>query len=165
MTDCGQSKHCYEVSMFDISLQRIGLLVAIASGAIALLGPSLEWLRLTIFPALMLSAGMVLILFLRMLFDRRIPDALSIAHVKMYGDGASPDRRIKLGDPEWGLLGKAVGSPLLIWTRAILVVGVIPLMFVHQWIGTQGYLLWFCGAFLSMELSVFHVALSQLNKH
>ena len=69
---------------------------------------------------------------------------------------------MSLTDPDWGLFGRRVGPPALLWLRAVLVLGIVPLAFLKPWIGADVVLLWFAGGFVATELSLMHLAQSHL---
>ena len=64
-----------------------------------------------------------------------------------------------LSDPEWGLFGKNAGDAPLLWIRAVLIIGVIPMQIIQDLVGVAVGRLWFSAAFVAMELSLMYVAI------
>ena len=78
---------------------------------------------------------------------------------EMSADEPWPGKSKKFLDPDWGLFGKRVGSPALLWIRAVLVLGIIPIFTVESFIPVGAIGLWMAGSFVAMELSLLHAAL------
>lgn len=145
----------------DAQLRSVCFWIAAFSGATALAAIFFSPIKLILFPATLFVAGTATLLFLRMLFSRAYRQGVDNANQEMQGNDPWPGRPKKLLDPDWGLLGRRAGSPALLWLRAILVLGILPLALLQNWIGLDVVLLWFASAFVSMELSIMHLALSQ----
>ena len=125
----------------------------VASVACASLRP---WLP----PATYVVASVGAVLFLRVLCSRIYRDGIKAANRSIQGDAPWPGKRIRLFDPEWGLFGWRVGTPTLLWVRAILFFGFILTSAMQPLLGRAVANLWFVAAFVSLQLSIMHGALS-----
>lgn len=77
----------------------------------------------------------------------------------MQPDGTLRVKAKMLSDPEWGLFGKNAGDAPLLWIRAVLIIGVIPMQIIQDLVGVAVGRLWFSAAFVAMELSLMYVAI------
>jgi hypothetical protein len=146
----------YHAAM-DAALRRISLWIAALAGVIALASIASPPLRTVLFPATIVTAGSALLLFLRMLGSRAFRRASSAMESEMKADERARGA-IRLRDRDWGLFGSRAGTPALLRVRAVLFVGLLPLMLAHEWTGDAVVVLWFCGAFVAIELSILHAA-------
>ena len=142
--------------MKDYKLRLFSLWVAGFAGLLALAGFAFPQVQPFIIPGTLSVAGLVALLFLRMLFSRYYRRGFDLVSLAMQGKDAWPGKPRKFSDPEWGLFGERVGTLPLLWVRAILVSGFLPAYLVQHWTGIQAGLLWFSAAFLIMELSIMH---------
>jgi len=115
--------------------------------------------RVTLFPAAIFVGGIALLQFLRMLFSRPFREGIKAVANEMQGDEPWPGKSKKFLDADWGLFGKRVGSPVLLWVRAVLVLGIIPVFIIESLISVEVVWLWMAGSFVAMELSMLHAAL------
>jgi len=145
----------------DIDLREIGFWVALFAAVVSILGIFSTSAQVILFPATVFVAGTAALLFLRMLFSRTYRHGVYAINREMQGDDPWPGRRKKLSDPEWGVFGSRTGSLALQWLRAILVFGILPVGLSQKLIGTEVVALWSAGAFVAIELSLMHAALSQ----
>lgn len=145
--------------MSDRNIRVFSLCVASLAGVLALGGFAFPQVQPLIAPSTLFVAGLATLLFLRMLFSQYYRRGVDLANLAMQGEDAWPGKSKKLSDPQWGLFGERTGSRPLLWVRAILVLGVIPVYLLQHWLGGQAGWLWFSGAFVVMELSVMHAAI------
>ena len=147
--------------MMDAQLRAVCFWIAafagLASGASILFAP----VRVILLPGTIFVSATAILLFLRILFSRTYRRGVDAANREMQGEDPWPGRPKKFRDPVWGLFGSRTGSPALLWLRAVLVLGVLPMGLLQNWIGMDVVWLWFAGAFVAMELSLMHLALSQ----
>ena len=136
---------CLWIAVFAITASVTGILFAPA--------------RVILVPATIFVGGTALLQFLRMLFSRSFRQGMKEVADEMGGDVLWLGKSKKLFDPDWGLFGKRVGSPALLWIRAVLVLGIIPIFTVESFISVGTIGLWMAGAFVAMELSLLHAAL------
>jgi hypothetical protein len=148
--------------MMDAQLRAACFGIAAFGGGTAFLSILFTPVRLILLPATILVAGAAMLLFLRMLFSRTYRQGIDAAHREMQGSDPWPGRPKAFLDAEWGLFGSRAGSPALLWLRAILVVGILPMGLLQNVIGMDVVWLWAAGGFVAMELSLMQVALSQL---
>ena len=145
----------------DIELREISFWVATLAAIIAVAGIFSASAQAVLFPVTIIVGGTAVLLFLRMLFSRTYRHGIDAVSREMRGEDPWPGRRMKLSGPEWGMFGSRTGSPSLQWLRAILVFGILPVVLFQKLIGTDVVWLWAAGAFVAIELSLMHVALSQ----
>ena len=147
--------------MMDARLRAVCLWIAAFAGVIALVSIPFYPMRLILFPATIFVGGTAVCLFVKILCSRTYRRGVDAANREMQGDDPWPGRAKRFNDPDWGLFGSRAGSPALLWVRAILVLGILPMGLLQNWIGMDVVRLWFAGGFVAMELSIMHVALSQ----
>jgi len=145
----------------DIELREISFWIAVFAAIVAFAGILSASVQPILLPVAIFVAGTAVLLFLRMLFSRTYRHGIYAVNREMQGDDPWPGRRKKLSDPEWGVFGSRTGPPALQWLRAILVFGVVPVGLFQKLIGTDVVALWAAGAFVAIELTLMHVALSQ----
>lgn len=145
----------------DAQLRKICLCIAAIGAAVALISVLIPSVRLMLSPTTIIVSGTAVFLFIRMLASGTYRDGINAANVEMQGNDPWPGRPKKFGDPDWGLFGVKTGSPALLWLRAILVIGILPIALLQNWIGIDVVWPWVASAFVAMELSLMHVALSQ----
>jgi hypothetical protein len=145
----------------DIELREISFWIAVFAAIIAFAGILSASMQPILLPVAIFVAGTAVLLLLRMVFSQTYRRGIDALNREMRGDDPWPGRRKKLSDPEWGAFGSRTGSPALQWLRAILVFGVVPIALFQKLIGTDVVALWASGAFVVMELTLMHVALSQ----
>jgi hypothetical protein len=145
----------------DFELRRSCFWIAAFAGVAALGSVLFAPMRFVIGPATIFVAATAALLFVRVLLSRTYRRGVDAVNREMQGDApqwlAKPT---KFSDPEWGLFGSRAGSPALLWLRAILVMGILPMGLLQNWIGLDVVMLWFWGAFVAMELSIMHAALT-----
>ena len=147
--------------MMDTQLRLVCSWIAAFAGVVALVSISFAPVRIILFPTTIFVAGTAAVLFLRILFSRAYRQGIDAVNREMRGSDTWLGRPIKLRDPDWGLFGRRAGTPALLWLRAILVLGILPLGLLQNAIGAGVVQLWFFGAFVAMELSIMHAALSE----
>jgi len=143
----------------DRRLRIFSLWIAILAGALALLGFAVRQVVPLILPSTFLVTGLATLLFVRLLFSRYYRKGVDLANLAMQGEDAWPGKPKSVSDPEWGLFGKRTGTPLLLWIRGLLVLGILPAYWLQHWTGVQAGWLWFSAAFVVMELSIMHAAI------
>ncbi|MEP4212998.1 MAG: hypothetical protein ABJL11_10940 [Parasphingorhabdus sp.] len=99
------------------------------------------------------------ILFVRMLLSRKYREAIDKINNDMAVDHPWPGKSLKLSDKNWGLFGKEVGTPFLLWTRAVLFLGCFPGMLIMNIVGPMVFFLWFAAAMLSLLVSLMFAAM------
>ncbi len=147
--------------MMDVRLRAVCLWIAAFAGVISLASIAFSPIRSILFPATIVVGGTAVFLFVKMLCSRAYRRGFDAAIREMQGSDPWPGRAKRFNDPDWGLFGSRVGSPALLWVRAILVLGILPMGLLQNWIGMDAVLLWFAGGFVAAELSIMHLALSQ----
>jgi len=147
--------------MMDARLRAVCLWIAAFAGVVSLVSIPLSPMRFILYPATIFVGGAAVFLFLKMLCSRAYRRGVDAANREMQGSDPWPGRAKRFNDPEWGLFGSRTGSPALLWVRAILVLGILPMGLLQNWIGMDVVRLWFAGGFVAMELSIMHLALSQ----
>lgn len=133
----------------------IGVFAIAASVTCILFSPA----RIILVPATIFVGGTALLQFLRMLFSRPFLQGMKEVADEMDGDNPRSGKSKKFLDPDWGLFGKRVGSPALLWVRAVLVLGIIPIFTIESFTSAGVIGLWMAGSFVVMELSLLHAAL------
>ncbi len=141
--------------MKDGGLRSLGLVIAVLAGCVAVAAVFAPPVHQILFPATLFVAAMAVLLFLRMLFSRTYREGVKAVNRQM-GDG-QPMKRF--GDPHWGVFGRRVGEPVLLWVRLVLVLGIPPLGLLMNVIGKDVLLLWFAGSCVIMEVSIMYAAL------
>ena len=147
--------------MMDARLRAVCLWIVAFAGVISLVSIPFSPMRLILFPATIFVGGTAVFLFVKMLGSRAFRRGIDAANREMQGSDPWPGRAKRFSDPDWGLFGSRAGSPALLWVRAILVLGILPMGLLQNWIGMDVVWLWFAGAFVAMELSLMHLALSK----
>ena len=147
--------------MMDARLRAVCLWIAAFAGVFSLGSIPFPSMRLILFPVTMLVGGTAVFLFVKILCSRTYRRGINAANREMQGSDPWPGRGKRFSDPDWGLFGSRAGSPALLWLRAILVVGILPMGLLQNRIGMDVVCLWFAGGFVAMELSLMHLALSQ----
>ncbi|UYY76804.1 hypothetical protein [Sphingomonas sp. R1] len=147
--------------MMDAQLRAICFWIATFAGIGSLASALFAPARVILLPGTLLVGATAVLLFLRMLFTRTYRLGVDAANREMQGNDPWPGRPKKFRDPNWGLFGNRTGSPALLWLRAALVVGIVPITLLQKWIGIEVVWLWVAGAFVAVELSIMHVALSR----
>jgi fatty acid desaturase len=147
--------------MKDGQLRAVCFWIAAYAGLASVAGILFAPLRLILLPSTIFVSATAVLLFLRMLFSRTYRRGVDAANREMQGNDPWPGRPKKVLDPNWGFFGSRGGSPALLWLRTVLVIGVLPMMLLQYWTGIEVVWLWLAGAFVAMELSVMHLALSQ----
>lgn len=147
--------------MIDAQLRAACFWIAAFAGIGSLASVLFAPVRVVLLPGTILVGATAVLLFLRMLFSRTYRRGVDAVNREMQGRDPWPGRPKKFRDPDWGLFGSRTGSPALQWLRAVLVIGILPLALLQNWIGMEVVWLWFAGAFVAMELSIMHAALSQ----
>lgn len=147
--------------MMDAQLRATCFWIATFAGIGSLASVLFAPIRVVLLPGTIFVGATAVLLFLRMLFSRTYRRGVDAANREMQGNDPWPGRPKKFRDPDWGLFGSRTGSPALLWLRAVLVLGILPLALLQNWIGMEVVWLWFAGAFVAMELSIMHIALSQ----
>lgn len=145
--------------MKDEILRRVSLIVAVVGAVLALAGFLSLAVRPLVEPSASLVAGVAAVLFVRMLCSRDYRRGIDAANLAMQGAEAWPGQW-KFFDPDWGLLGKRVGTPALIWVRAALYLGVLPIFLLQHWTGVKAGWLWFACTFVAIQLSIMHAAIT-----
>jgi hypothetical protein len=79
------------------------------------------------------SAGVLAILFLRILFDRECHRAVNAANAELNGNNPFAWRWISLRDPTWGLFGSRAGGGYLAKLRVVLIVEFVLLVIAEGW--------------------------------
>lgn len=133
----------------------IAAFAAVVSVTCILFAPA----RVTLLPAAIFVGGIALLQFLRMLFSRPFREGIKAVADEMHGDEPWSGQPKNFLDADWGLFGKRAGSPLLLWVRAILVLGIIPILIIESFTSVEVIWLWMAGSFVVIELSLLHVAL------
>jgi len=133
----------------------IAVLAIGASVACILFAPA----QVILFPASIFVGGAALLLFLRMLFSRAFRQGLNAVSDEMHGGGPWSGKSKKFLDPDWGLFRKRAGSKALLWVRAVLLLGILPIFTMESFVEAGGIWLWMAGSFVAMELSLLHAAL------
>lgn len=147
--------------MMDARLRAVCLWIAAFAGVFSLVSIPFPSMRLILFPVTMLVGGTAVFLFVKILCSRTYRRGINAANREMQGSDPWPGRGKRFSDPDCGLFGSRAGSPALLWLRAILVVGILPMGLLQNRIGMDVVCLWFAGGFVAMELSLMHLALSQ----
>ncbi len=146
--------------MKDVAIRRLAFWIALAAATLALLGMIVPELRETaVRPAAGFTAAVAALLFLRILFSSTYRAGIDRANLEMKGDDPWPGKFKSVSDETWGLFGTRAGDTPLLWLRAVLVVGLIPVGLLQELIGTEVFYLWLAAAFVIMELSLMHAAL------
>lgn len=145
--------------MRDQKLRVVSLSIAVFAAGLSLASFVSRSLIPFVLPTTYLVSGLALVLFLRILFSRDYRRGIDAVNVAMHGADTRPGKAKTFSDPEWGLFGKRAGTPLLLWIRAILLLGVPPTYVVQHWTGVEAGLLWFASAFVVMELSIMHAVI------
>ena len=134
------------------------LLIAALGGAVVVLSAAYDPVRATLAsPLALLAAVVAILLFLRMLFDPRCHRGIKAAHYEMTGDHGVQFRFLPVFDPQWGIFGSRVGSPLLLTIRAILLIEMIAVMLLAREMPVLHFLA-FASLGVVMMLSLLHVA-------
>ena len=134
------------------------LLIAALGGAVVGIGAAYEPARATLAnPLSLLAAAVAILLFLRMLFDPRCHRGIKAANHEIMGGHGVQFRLTPLLDPDWGIFGSRMGSPLLLTIRAVLLIEVIAVMLVAQEVPVL-QLLAFASFGVVTMLSLLHVA-------
>lgn len=144
-----------------VKLREIGFWIALSALIVSFVGMFSAAAQVVLFPATILTGGTAVLLFLRIIFSRTYRRGIDAINREMQGNDPWPGRPKKLSDPEWGVFGSRTGSLALQWLRAILVFGILPVALLQKLIGSEVVAAWASGAFVVMELSLMHVALSQ----
>jgi hypothetical protein len=161
MPDANASPPKASPSDKDSELRRVCFWIAAFAGVAALGSLLFAPMHLIIGPATLFVGGTAALLFVRILFSRTYRQGVDAVNREMQGDAAQwLAKPKKFGDPVWGLFGSRAGEPALLWLRAILVLGILPTVLMQHWIGWDVVMLWFWGAFVAMELSIMHSALT-----
>ena len=145
--------------MRDRKLRVFSLWAAGLAGSLALFGFTFQQVRPLLMPSTLFVGALAGLLFLRMLLSRFYRKGVDLANLAMQGDNPWPGKPKKFSDPEWGLFGKRTGTSPLLWIRALLVVGVLPVYLVQHWTGVQAGWLWFSATFVVIELSIMYAAI------
>jgi len=145
----------------DIELREISFGVALCAPVLAVAGIVSKAAQPILFPATIFVGGTAVLLFLRMLFSRAYRQGVYALNRELPGTDPWPGRRKKLSDPEWGVFGSRTGPPAQQWLRAILLFGMMPLVFIQKLIGTEVIALWIAGTFLAIELGLMNAAAAQ----
>ena len=146
----------------DIELREIGFWVALFAAILSFVGIFSASAQAILLPASIFVGGTAVLLFLRILLSHTYRRGIDALNREMRGNAAWPGgRRKNLSDPEWGVFGSRTGSPALLWLRAILVFGILPVGLFQTVIGMEVVAFWTAGAFVAVELSLMHAALSQ----
>ncbi len=147
--------------MMDAQLRAVCFWIAAFAGLASVASILFAPVRFILLPGTIFVAATAVLLFVRMLFSRTYRRGVDAANREMQGNDPWPGRPKKFRDPDWGLFGSRTGGPALLWLRAVLVLGVLPMGLLQNWIGMEVVWLWSAGAFVAMELSLMHLALSQ----
>lgn len=142
-------------TMMDTRLRTACLWIAVAAGMVSIAALMFAPMRSILYPATIFVGGTAAVLFLRMLLSRVYRHGIHATNREMGLDAKT------FGDPDWGLFGRRVGTPTLLWVRAILFIGLFPAVVLQNWTGVDFAMLWFWGGFVAIELSIMHTALSQ----
>lgn len=146
--------------MKDVAMRRVAFWIALAATAVALLGMVAPSFRATVVPpTTALTAAVAVSLFFRILFSSTYRADIDRANLEMKGDDPWPGKPKPLSDKMWGLFGTRAGNASLLWLRAVLVMGLIPVALLQAWLGTEVLYLWLAAAFVVMQLSLMHAAL------
>jgi len=143
--------------MKDVRLRAVCFWIAAFAGAVVLGSLVFPAVRLIVLPATILMSGTVDFLFFRILFSPTIRQGVNAARREVQGR----DSWINVRDPVWGIFGSRTGSPALLWLRAVLVIGILPIGLFQNWIGMDVVLLWLAGSLVAVELGIMHAALSK----
>jgi hypothetical protein len=147
--------------MMDAQFRAVCFWIAAFAGLASVASILFPPVRFILLPGTIFVGATAVLLFVRMLFSRTYRQGVDAANREMQGDDPWPGRPKKFRDPDWGLFGSRTGGPALLWLRAVLVLGTLPMGLLQNWIGMEVVWLWCAGAFLAMELSLMHLALSQ----
>ncbi|OAN65919.1 hypothetical protein A7X12_14340 [Sphingomonas sp. TDK1] len=147
--------------MIDGQLRAVCFWIAAFAGLASVASILFAPMRFILLPSTIFVGATAVLLFLRMLFSRTYRRGVDAANREMQGNDPWPGRPKKFRDSDWGLFGSRAGSSALLWLRAVLVLGLLPLGLLQNWIGMEVVWLWFAGAFVAVELSLMHLALSQ----
>ncbi|WP_157132614.1 hypothetical protein [Novosphingobium nitrogenifigens] len=151
--------------MRDEKIRNGGLWIAGGGGILAAGNIFIPPLHPSLFPATIFVAAVAALLFLRMLFSRFYRDGIDLINLDMRGGDPWPGKRKKFFDPDWGLFGIRTGSPKLLWVRAILFLGAMPLALTQAWVGIAIVQLWWASLFVVMILSLMYGAIDTQSKH
>lgn len=147
--------------MMDAQLRAVCFWIAAFAGLASVASILFAPVRFILLPGTIFVAATAVLLFVRMLFSRTYRRGVDAANREMQGNEPWPGRPKKFRDPDWGLFGSRTGGPALLWLRAVLVLGILPMALLQNWIGMEVVWLWSAGAFVAMELSLMHFAISQ----
>lgn len=100
-----------------------------------------------------------------MLFSRFYRDGVDLANLDMREGDPWPGKRKKFLDPDWGLFGTRAGSPKLLWVRAVLFLGAMPLALAQAWVGIAIVQLWWASLFVVMILSMMYGVIDTQSTH
>ena len=105
------------------------LVVAAIGGIVVAAGAAYEPARsLLVRPMSLLAAGIILVLFLRLLVDPACRRGIDAANREMMGGQGFRFRLTPILDPRWGLFGTRVGSPLLRAIRVLILAELVAAM-------------------------------------
>jgi hypothetical protein len=137
------------------------LLVAMLCAGLVALGPLAEATR-TLFPPLTLvAAATAAALFVRWVLDPRCRRGIAAANRELQGDQPfRPRRRLRLLDPEWGLMGSRVGGRALLVVRAVLMFEFTLALLVSGQAHHEVLILAAAGFAVTIMLSLLHVGLN-----
>ena len=97
------------------------LMIAATGAAVVALGLLFEPLRnILVKPVTLIVVGVLLVLFLRLLFDPKVRQGIYAANAELRGVKSWPGSFMpKPFDPEWGLFGSRMGDPPLQVVRVV----------------------------------------------
>ncbi|WP_294305904.1 hypothetical protein [uncultured Sphingomonas sp.] len=147
--------------MMDAQLRAVCFWIAAFAGLASVTSILFPPARLILLPGTIFVGATAVLLFVRMLFSRTYRRGVDAANREMQGNDPWPGRPKKFRDPDWGLFGSRTGGPALLWLRAVLFLGILPMGLLQSWIGMEVVRLWFASTFVAIELSLMHAALSQ----
>ncbi|MDF7776915.1 hypothetical protein P1X14_16780 [Sphingomonas sp. AOB5] len=159
--DLAQAESPVQTPMMDAELKRASFWIAAFAGIVSVASILFDAVRPIVFPVTILAGGTAVLLFVRMLFSRTYRQGVYAVNREAQGNDPWPGRARKFRDPEWGLFGSRAGSPALLWLRAVFILGPLPIGLLQNWLDPEVLWLWIAGAFVAMELSVMHAALSK----
>ena len=108
-------------------------------------------------PLAMLAGAIVILLFLRVLFDPKCHRGIEAANREMMGDQGFQFRLIPILDAQWGLFGSRAGTPLLLAVRGILLIeALVAMLLIREAPGLT--FLAFASLGVVMMLSLLHAA-------
>jgi hypothetical protein len=145
--------------MRDEKFRTVCLWIAVFGVALSLASLVSHSLIPFILPSMYVVGGCALVVFLRILFSRFYRRGIDGVNKAIQGTEAWPGKGRSFFDPEWGLFGKRAGTPLLLWVRALLPLGIVPAQIVQEQTGVEVGWLWFASTFVVMELSLMHAVI------